>query len=144
MSKEVFRTLVKKSVEKRALEYLNAIAMTHSKSKDLIKNQFKREPYFEDPNFSKSEIELLFALRTRTVRNIKENFSSQYKSNLSCQLCYLHVDSQQNLLVCSELTKRVNIPADVQYSDIFQNSVKQLKIVRIMKQLLRTREILLQ
>ena len=46
MSKEVFRTLVKKSVEKRALDYLNSIAVTHSKSKDLIKNQFKRETYF--------------------------------------------------------------------------------------------------
>ena len=144
MSKEVFRTLVKKSVEKRALDYLNSIAMTHSKSKDLIKNQFKRETYFEDSNFSKSEIELLFALRTRTVRNIKENFPSQFKGNLDCELCYSHADSQQNLLVCSELRKRINIPNDVQYSDIFQSSEKQLKIVRIMKQLLRTREILLQ
>ena len=45
----------------------------------------------------------------------------------------------------SELKKRVKIPTDVQYSDIYsRNSEKQLKIVKLMKQLLRTREMLLQ
>ena len=76
MSKYMFRTLVKKSVESRALSYLNSIAATHSKSEDLIKNKFERESYFDDCNFSKSETELLFALRTRTVKNIKKNFPS--------------------------------------------------------------------
>ena len=97
MSKDMFRTLVKKSVESRALSYLNSIAATHSKSEDLIKNKFERESYFDDCNFSKSETELLFALRTRTVRNIKKNFPSQFNDNIACQLCYLHVDCQQHL-----------------------------------------------
>ena len=88
---------------------LNSFAKGHSKSENLVKVKFAREKYFEDPNFSKSEVELLFALRTRTVRNIKKNFPSQYNNNnMACQVCFMLVDCQQHLLMCSELRKRVN------------------------------------
>ena len=144
MSQDMFRSLVKKAVEKRALTYLNSIAMGHTKSAGLVKTKLERENYFENPNFSKSEVELLFALRTRTVRNIKKNFPTQYNNNMACQVCFLHVCCQEHLLVCPELTKSVNIPIDMEYSDIYGNPEKQIKIVRIMRKLLRTREILMQ
>ena len=96
-------------METRALSHLNSIAKGHSKSENLVKVKFAREKYFEDPNFSKSEVELLFALRTKTVRNIKKNFPSQYNNNnMACQVCFMLVDCQQHLLMCSELRKRVN------------------------------------
>ena len=135
MSQDMFRTLVKKSIERKALTYLNSLAMGHSKSVDLVKTRFERESYFEDNNFSKSEVELLFALRTRTIRNIKKNFASQFSNNMDCQLCCLHEDSQEHLLQCSELVTRVKIPTDIHYSDVFKGSEKQLKIGRIIKQL---------
>ena len=113
MSEDKFRTIVRKSVEKRALSYLNGIALGHSKSEVLVKTKFEREKYFEDSNFSKSESELLFAIRTRTVRNIKKNFPNQNKNNIACQICLLHVDCQQHLLVCSELVQRVKIPQNI-------------------------------
>ena len=144
MSQDTFRKLVKQAVEKRALSYLNSIAMGHTKSVGLIKTKLERENYFDNPIFSKSEVDLLFALRTRTVRNIKKNFPTQYKNNMTCQLCLLHVCCQEHLLVCPELTKSVNIPTDIDYSDIYGNPEKQIKIVRIMRKLLRRREILMQ
>ena len=144
MSKDKFRTLVTTAIEKKALSYLNEIAMGHSKSINLVKTKLQREKYFEDPKFSKSEAELLFALRTRTIRNIKKNFPTQFNNNMKCQLCSLHEDCQEDLLTCSELSKRVKIPPDVKYSDIYESTEKQIKIVKIMKQLLRTREVLLQ
>ena len=144
MSKDKFRKIVKAAVEQGALEYLNSRAKSHTKSAGLVKMKFERENYFENPNFSKSEVELLFALRTRTVRNVKKNFPNQYNNNMTCQLCSLHVDCQENLLSCTELTKRVKIPTDMEYSDIYEGPEKQIKIVKIMKKLLRTREILMQ
>ena len=63
---------------------------------------------------------------------------------MTCQLCLLHVCCQEHLLVCPELTKSVNIPTDIDYSDIYGNPEKQIKIVRIMRKLLRRREILMQ
>ena len=51
----------------------------------------------------RSEIELLFALRTRTVRDIKANFPTQYGSSLTCELCQVAVYCQENLLSCIRL-----------------------------------------
>ena len=43
---------------------------------------------------------------------------------------------------CVELRKHITVPEDVQYKDIYGNTDKQLKIVKVMKQLLRKRELL--
>ena len=100
------------------------------------------ENYFRDARFSKSEIELLLALRTKMVKDIKKNFPSQCSENLTCDLCQLHICCQEHLLSCVELKKQVKIPDDIQYSDIFGSTDKQLRIVRVIKQLLHVREIL--
>ena len=52
----------------------------------------------------RSEIELLFALCTRTVRDIKANFPTQYGSSLTCELCQVAVYCQENLLSCIRLS----------------------------------------
>ena len=143
-SKDRFKTLVTKAVRNFALNILNQNASKNenSKSRNLIKVEFTREKYLEDKRFSKSESELLFALRTQMVPGIKSNFSSQYVNNLTCELCSAHPDSQENLLTCAALTKNVNIPDNVQYEDLFRSVEKQLAIVKVFKQLLREREIL--
>ena len=78
------------------------------------------------------------------VPNIKTNFSSQFKDNLACELCSESEcqDSQEHLLSCATLRKHVNIPAELEYEDIYRGVDKQLKIVKVFKQLLRVREIL--
>ena len=65
---------------------------------------------------------------------------------MACQICHENdSDCQEHLLTCLELKKRIQVPNDVHYKDIYsKNSGKQLKIVKILKQLLRTREMLLQ
>ena len=144
MSKEKYKSIVSKAVDSAALEYLNKLAAKSdsSKSRMLAKSKLVRENYLDDKRFSRSEIELLFALRTNMVPEIKKNFSSQYGNDLSCNFCSNHVDSQENLLSCVKLTSQVNIPCDVEYTDIYKNTDKQLRIVKIMKQLLRARELL--
>ena len=74
MSAEKFKSIVTKSVQKMAMGYLNNMASTHEKSKPLMKPMLIVEDYFVDTRFSKSEIKLLFAFRTRMVRDIKNNF----------------------------------------------------------------------
>ena len=107
-----------------------------------MKEKFGCENYIRDPRFSKNEIELLFALRTRTVNDIKRNFPNQFNNSIACDLCQTQVDCQEHLLRCVKLTNIVKVPEDIKYSDIFGNTEKQIKIVKIFKQLLRTREIL--
>ena len=143
MSKQKFKKIVNSAVEKAAIDHLNKIARSHSKSENLIKTSLKREEYFEDKRFTKSETELLFAFRTRTVRGIKSNFPSQYGRILTCELCQIAVCCQEHLLSCVILKDHINIPNDVNYTDLFGNTDKQLKLIRILRMLLRKREILL-
>ena len=116
MSKDKFRTIVNRSVENFALAHLNTVASGHSKSQNLIKHRFVKESYFEDQRFSKSDSELLLALRTRMVKDIKRNFSTQHNNNnIAYDLCQVQVDCQEHLLSCVELRKHVTVPEDVQY-----------------------------
>ena len=142
MTKWRFKSIINSAVEKKALEFLNKTANEHSKSKKLMKNKLTCENYFLDRRFQKSDIELLFALKSRMI-NVKKNFASQFKDDIACDLCKVHVDCQEHLLQCHELTKNVFIPVDVKYEDLFKNSDKQLRIVKLFKKLLRKREILI-
>ena len=144
MSKDKFRNIVNQSVNKYAIQCLNQLVTRseNSKCKSLAKKHLRAEEYLLDKRFSRSECELLFSLRTQMVPEIKKNFSSFYGENLLCELCSVQVCSQQHLLSCVKLTSEVDVPNDVEYSDIFATVDKQLRIVRIFKQLLRTREIL--
>ena len=94
MSKTSFKTLVVKAVRTYALNCLNenATRSENSKCRKLIKTELIKENYLLDKKFSKSECELLFALRTRTIPGIKANFSSQYENNLVRDLCSAHPD----------------------------------------------------
>ena len=143
MSETMFRNIVNKVIDNRALSYLNTLAAGHSKSEKLVKLKLQREAYFEDDRFTKSDVELLLALRTRMVRNVKSNFPTQYQNDIACQVCHVQVDCQQHLLNCTEIRKHVSVPSDMKYEDIHGTSDKQLRIVRTMKQILRKREILL-
>ena len=142
MSAEKFKSIVTKSVQKMAMGYLNNMASTHEKSKPLMKPKLIVEDYFLDTRFSKSEIELLFAFRTRMVRDIKNNFPKMHNTSIACDLCHVQICSQQHLLQCSELRKHVIVPKDVEYSHLYKDTEKQLKFIKTMKKLLRTREIL--
>ena len=62
---------------------------------------------------------------------------------MTCELCHVTACCQEHLLSCIKLKQHVSIPSDVCYADIFDNTDKQLIIIRIFKKLLRTREILL-
>ena len=143
-SKDRFKTIVVKAVKSYDLNCLNqnATRNENSKCRNLIKAELIQENYLIDKRFSKSECELLFALRTYMVPGIKSNFSSQYVNNLSCELCFNHDDSQENLLTCATLRKNVKIPDSIEYEDIFRSVEKQLAVVKVFKQLLREREIL--
>ena len=144
MSKDTFKTFVLKAVRHYALNCLSqkAIMNENSKCRKLIKEELVKEKYLSDKRFTKSECELLFALRTRMIPGIKTNFSSQFENNLVCELCSAHPDSQELLLSCGTLRKHVQIPNNIEYEDIYRDVEKQLVIVKVFKQLLRAREIL--
>ena len=81
MKESKYKSLVEKAVTRKELAYLNTTADNHSKSRILIKSKLEREQYFDNQRFSRSEVELLFALRTRMI-DLKSNLSNKYGNDV--------------------------------------------------------------
>ena len=132
--------MISMAIEEKALEELNQRAAGHSKSTHLIKNKLSRELYLEDNRFSQSEVHLLFSLKTRSI-DVKKNYSNHYRGDVYCRTCLstVEIESQRHLMYCNVLLSTVPVPNDVDYEDLFSDTDKQLRIVRIYKLLLRER-----
>ena len=85
------------------------------------------QPYVTSPMLTNNEASLLFALHSRTVRGIAENFPYLYRDGASslCPLCNVCGDSQEHILQCVVLGPT---PAKVEYSHIRGNLVEQKKV----------------
>ena len=102
--------------------------------------------YMNSPIFNSQSVQMLFALRTRTVRNIKNDFRGMFP-DVDCPLGCRHIDSLPNILKCPVLqahmrTNNVAIDA-VKYEDIFSpDIVKQKQVTELFAQCLEIREII--
>ena len=90
------------------------------------------------------EISLLFALRCRTVRTIKANFSTMYNGNVKCQLGCDTQETKEHRFVCPFITQNKKRNLNVQYAHIFGTLEEQLIITKEFSLLLEQREGLLQ
>ena len=92
----------------------------------------------------------LIALRSHTLRGVKTNFSSWYKSDLSCPFkCVNSQDTQEHILLCKPLLD--DLPQEkrdaallLNYNDIYGNTNQQIDAVKVFSGLLESREELLQ
>ena len=110
-----------KFVREYALDCLSerAIKKENSKYKKILKGELVREKCLTDKRFIQSEFELLFSIIMQIIPGIRTNFSSLYANNLSCELCSLHQDSQENLFSCVNLAWEVNIHNNMKYVDVY-------------------------
>ena len=80
---------------------------------------------------NKTEIQTLFKLRTRTI-DVKKNQESSYKNNMWCRACCLFTESQEHLLDCHEIRKRLSCIdlSEIRYPMIFGNLEEQEKFAK--------------
>ena len=120
MDNTLYKTLIKSTVRKAAFAHLLEVQQGHSKYRDVKHKTFKMQEYMCDSTMNPDDISLLFAMRTKTVRNIRSDFGNMFNSNL-CPLCGKHVDTISALLECEEL---LAVPrTGAQFSDIYSPSV---------------------
>ena len=108
---------------------------------NLNYEKFELMSYMNSPLFNNNNRTLLLALRTRTVRGIRNDFRGLYNDNM-CPLQCGDVDTIENVLTCrvikqhhtsNELTKTTS-----QYQDIFSHDIdKQQKVTELYSQLLK-------
>ena len=152
MSSRDYKKHIKEKGRTHAFRYLKSLQATHSKIRNIVYSKLEMQPYLSSPLFSKENIGMLCSLRSRTVRSIRNDFSEQYKPNLSCPLCSRHIDSLPELLNCVKLKFEIQgLPAEAQlsinqtkYEDIFLGVVQQKQATDTYTILLNLREKLLQ
>ena len=103
-----YRKIVKNKIRDAALKHLKTLQQTHIKVNRIIYDKLETQPYLKSHIFSNEGTELLFALRTRTARTFKGNFSHLYGGKTECPFqCWDPAlyepaleDSQEHILVC--------------------------------------------
>ena len=140
MSKNKFKKIVQEKIQKFANKYLHDLAKTHTKSAKIENKKFVRQLYFADRRFSREDIQLLFALRTRTI-NVKQNFKSQYE-NMNCRICKVEnsLEDEEHILHCGAFDEYTG---DIMFNDVYGNIDKQFEAVKIYKKVIRRREVYL-
>ena len=100
--------------------------MENLRYEELGMAQYLKSPLFDFPS-----VQMLLAVRTRTVRNIKNDFRSMY-TDVTCPLGCAHIDTIPNILICpviqQHITRQVASGA-VQYEDIFSTGIVKQKQV---------------
>ena len=98
------------------------------------------------PIYINDEVNLLHALRSRSI-NVKNNFSSKYRNDMSCPLCSTGRDDQQHILDCSVLKKKLVTKEaannKVVYEDIFEDYLRQKEVTHLFAKLLKIRNSLI-
>ena len=147
MKKDKFKEYVKTRVRISALTSLKEMQQGHSKVKNIKYQKVETSLYLRSPLFDVESCQILFSLKTRTIRGIKKNFSEMF-SDVKCPLRCNHLDSLENLLTCTVLTSNLQCETvtsnTIVFEDIFSNDVvKQRQITELFSQLLQIRDRLL-
>ena len=131
MTENYYKEHIKLKVRESAFNDLIVQQQGHKKAKNVIYSDFTiPQPYLTSALFDNNMSSLLFNLRCRTVKGIKDNFHSYYNNDIACELCG-GTDSQEHILQCHILkTHRPSSNPSV-YSHIF-GTVKQQRDVTIL------------
>ena len=130
---EAYKSQIKRKTRIAAFNYLQKKQSTHSKVRDVKYNTLKVQKYITSPLFSDREVSLLFALRSKYVKECKANFRSHYPQDILCKFCDKNEpDDQQHMLECIELNKHIKSQElsknNIEYSDIFEDPSKQKEV----------------
>ena len=140
-----YRNLVKKQIQEVSTKYLLSLKMKNNVEKSKSKNIWPSDDmkmYLRSNELSTDEKRLLFSMRCR-VNEVKCNYKSKYRNDMSCSLCSSNVDeSEMHLLQCEAIVSEPEVKDDIseiEYSDIFSDIKKQIKAVKIWKKIFRIR-----
>ena len=139
---EAYKSQIKRKTRIAAFNYLQKKQSTHSKVRDVKYNTLQVQKYITSPLFSDREVSLLFALRSKCVKECKANFRSHYPQDILCKFCDENEpDDQQHMLDCIELNKHIKSQElsknKIEYSDIFEDPSKQKEVTSLFSNLLK-------
>ena len=143
MSKDAFKTKVKKHATAAALVWLNSEKERSKKVGPLNYSELCIQNYLTSDNLNVKQKKILTHFRGKMIK-VRANYSKMHESIL-CQLCLQNninsEDTQQHLLDCTTLINNGDISNNTEYSDIFhEEPVKYENITLLLEQKLILRE----
>ena len=143
MSQNQYKLFIKKKIRNAAFQHLINLQQTHTKICNINYTQLDNpQLYLLHPDFDNEMCSLLFNLRGRTVRNIKDNFHGMY-SSMCCDMCGLSPQNQEHMLECQVLKQHIPRDQSIRYEHIYGSVEQQRNIVTLYAKLLKQHEILL-
>ena len=139
-----FKNIVKTSVRNAAFKKLQALKESHSK---VEHNQYDNlnhpQVYLTSETITNQQCSILFALRSHSLRGIRENFKKMYLQNTLCPLCERFSDSQLHILQCLVLKDIRPMVENVEYNHIYGTTQQQEQLVKVYEIYLGIRDELL-
>ena len=137
-----YKKYVKNAVRKAAFNDLETLKELHEKVKEnQYKSLEKPQEYITSNIFNNTETSLLFALRSRTVRGIRDNFPYLvYGGDSSCPVCESHQDTQEHVLECPAIKAKIQSIPHIKYEQIRGNVIQQKELITFYIECLRVRE----
>ena len=129
-----FKSLVRKKIKQKSIDYLTDQQMRHSKSQFLHQNESMKE-YLKTDTLSTKQKQMLFKMRSRMCPN-KTNFSNKYGGKLECSLCQdkNSKESEIHLLSCPFLVHHPKLAEElktVKYEDIYKDLPRQIAAAKL-------------
>ena len=120
-SHDMTKSKLKTHVRNVAFQQLLQLQKSHKKVKIIVYDDFKVQPYLQSERITQKEKDMLTALRSHSVRGIKQNFPLFFYT-LFCPLnCESEVakklDTQSHILVCKSLSDGVELDLSDIYSE---------------------------
>ena len=141
-SVNVYKKMIKEKIREAALHFLQQKQKMHSKVRDIKYTKLETQKYMTSPLFSDEEVSLLFAMRSKCVRECRANFSSMYdETEILCKLCTERKrDDQPHVLQCNTLNSKLEsdevATGKISYQDIFGNHIKQKEVTTLFSKLI--------
>ena len=123
---------------------MEELRQKHREPQNYDTSRLSTSPYLNDSRFTKTERELLFKLRSRTVQ-VKHNFQNANLQNMLCELCHLFTCPQEHVLSCPVLTQQCTLvnTISVEHNFIYGNVDQQLMYTKIYNQFWDARKLIL-
>ena len=141
--KSEYRKYIKKKVEQSAFQsYLEEKEKSKKKMHKLVYKSLGIQPYMSNSDFSHSEVQLLYALRSNCYP-AKMNFRKMNRGNLKCIFKCDQNETQSHIFEkCQPLRTKLNLNTNVKLEYIYGTVSQQKKTVSIFLKIDNIRKIM--
>ena len=145
MSPLYFKKYVKSKIRNAAFQYLEGLKISHTKVKENIYLDLEKpQEYITSKLFTNQQCFLIFALKSKTLRGVKNNFKSMNQENTLCPLCERYQDTQEHICQCQVLLDVQPLHSPVDYSGLFGTVHQQKDFIVKYEKYLKLRDELLE